>query len=122
MKTQSNDLRVSIIEKYGSIKRFADLAQMNYSKVYNCVIGKNKISHAEMEEIIKKHLEKMRDVEVTSELIKNVRQFIYDNYKNHSEFCRIHNIPYTWLSLFLNGRIRFVNKRIKSIENMLNEK
>ena len=119
---QSNNLKDAIIEKYGSVKRFSEISGMSYSMVYNCIIGKNKIPITEIEKLIDINLEKMRDVEVTSELIKNVRQFIYKNYKTNSEFCIIHKIPYTWLSLFLNGRVKFKNKRILHIESIINNK
>lgn len=120
MKTENNNLRELITEKYGSIKRFADISGMTYSKAYNCVIGKNK-HQIEIEKSIDVHVDKMRNFEVSSEFIKKVRQFVYENYKNNSEFCRINKIPYTWFSLLLNGRVRFKNKRTNLIEKIMSE-
>lgn len=118
---QSARLRERIIKKFGNLSRFSALSGITYNKLCQYLADGSNL------ELIAQSLKNTEDrplpTEITSELINSVYEKLAHMEKHdkisRKEFCSGEGISGYWLEMFLSGKVKFRNKRVQRLLQIL---
>lgn len=105
----SEELKSKIKEKYRSLSRFAALAGMSYSRLFEIITRGSGPAFDQVVEKVTKISNAPTSSEVTPEHIKQVREALEAYKGGERGFCRDNGFNLTWIKQFLAGHVRFAD-------------
>jgi hypothetical protein len=121
----AQELKQTIIAKYGSMTRFCRLTGLQSSDMYTRINHAN-VSREYLEEVFQlvqdTEATEKPDTEITDEQRREMRSLIYQKYHNITAFCEAHpQFTQSWISILLNGKIKRKTRKVKKLISLLHE-
>lgn len=113
-------LREKILEKYGTVKRFAEIAGIEFNKVDFHL--KEGFRESFYKSLYKIHDNRLLDGEFPRELIDQIRGQIMVKYHRQANFCKKYGFTEAYISDLLNGKYYRITPRFERVCKILDIK